>query len=207
MDAKTIEVYDSLGSEFSERYRSGRRVSLDRIKEAFSGCSRILEVGTGSGIDFSRLLEAGFDMTGMEPSETFIQEAYEHFPETKGRIFKGSLPLNESFKQQWNAHYDAVFCSAVFMHIPVDRREVAMCDLAGVLRSKGRMYFHISEYREGLDKDNRDEFGRLYVPMNRAETLQLMKSAGFRIIQQWEDDDKWHRRGLSWVGYLLEKAE
>ena len=153
MDAKTIEIYNALGAEFSHRYRSGERFAIVRVREAFYGCHRVLEVGTGSGIDFSRLLAMGFDVTGLEPSRTFIEEAHTHFPETKGRIQQGSLPLSEDLRNEWGSAFDAVFCSAVFMHIPAEKRTECMRDLAHVLRSKGRVYFTISECRDGLDED------------------------------------------------------
>ena len=205
MDARTIEIYDALGAEFSKRYRGGERFAIERVKEAFSGCQRVLEVGTGSGIDFSRLLAMGFDATGLEPSRTFIQEAYTHFPETRDRIQQGSLPLNETLRDEWASAFDAVFCSAVFMHIPAEMRTECMRDLAHALRSKGRVYFTISECREGLDGDYRDEFGRLYIPLNREDTLNLIDSGGLRILQEWKHKDGRHSRGLNWVSYLLEK--
>lgn len=206
MDAKTIEIYDALGAKFSERYRSGKRFSIERVKESFTGCHRVLEIGTGSGIDCARLLKMGFDMTGLEPSRTFIQEAHTHFPETKGRINQGSLPLDEKLREQWASAFDAVYCCAVFMHIPAEKRPACMSDLALVLRTKGRVHFTISECRNGLDEESRDEYGRLYIPLNREDTLALIDSAGFRILQEWKHGDGGqHSRGLNWVSYLLEK--
>ena len=207
MDAKTIQIYDALGAEFSERYRSGERFPIERVKKAFAGCHRVLEVGTGSGVDCANLLKMGFDMTGLEPSRTFIDEAHTHFPETKECIVQGSLPLNEKLREQWASAFDAVFCSAVFMHIPAEKRPACMRDLAHVLRAKGRVYFTISEYRDGLDEENRDKWGRLYIPLYREDTLVLVESAGFSVLQEWKHEDGRHSRGLNWVSYLLEKTE
>jgi 2-polyprenyl-3-methyl-5-hydroxy-6-metoxy-1,4-benzoquinol methylase len=205
MDAKTIEAYNKHGKAFSKRYRSGQRLPMERLKAAFSKGKRILEVGAGSGIDAAGLLSEGFDITAIEPSALFIEEALEHFPQLKGRILQLALPLDEATKADWKDRFDGILCSAVFMHITTQLRQQAMQDLACILKPAGQLMLSISTFRNGLDDDNRDEFGRLYIPMLDEETRQLIDATGFQIITQWDDDDQWHRRGLNWKSYQLEK--
>lgn len=207
MDDLTRSAYNQYGTEFSKRYRSGTRISIECLNESFAGCGTILEIGTGSGIDFSRLLDAGYEMTGLEPSETLIEEAHTYFPQTKGKIIQGSLPFSETLRTRWERAFDGIYASAVLMHIAENLQHKAMRDLAFVLKPQGRILLKISETRHGLDAENRDEFGRFYLPMPPTFTFPLFESSGFRVLRQWDDEDHWNRRGLDWKYFLLEKFD
>ena len=205
MDDETIKAYDAFADDFCKRYREGQRIPIDRVCKAFAGFEHILEVGTGSGVDAVRFIEAGFKVTGLEPSLGLIASTLQHFPQLLGSIHHGSLPLSDTLCEQWNKHFDAVFCSAVLMHIPGEKRLQCMDHLAQVLRPGGRLFLSISETRDGLDANSRDEFGRLYQAIPEEEVLMLTAAHALSLIQKWEDDDQWHRGGLCWKSFLFEK--
>jgi len=206
MDDKTISAYNDFAEEFSQRYREGERIPIERITEALAGCRRLLEVGTGSGVDAMRFIQAGFEVTGLEPSLGLIASTLKHFPQLLGSIHHGALPLDATRREQWSSRFDAVFCSAVFMHIPAEKRQHCMANLAHVLRARGRLFLIVSEHRDGLDQNSRDEFGRLYHPIPESEVIDLADNSGLSLLQKWSDDDRWHRRGLCWKSFLFEKG-
>jgi hypothetical protein len=206
MDDQTISAYDAFASEFTKRYREGERIPIQRICDAFWGCRQLLEIGAGSGVDASRFIQAGFDYTGLEPSLGLIANSIQHFPELLGRIHHGALPLDATLCESWCSRFDAVFCSAVFMHIPAALRPRCMEHLTYVLRPTGKLFLTISENRDGLDESFRDTFGRLYIPLSEKEVIELAKATGLILLKQWDDPDEWQRRGLHWKSYLFEKS-
>ncbi|MGZ0655252.1 class I SAM-dependent methyltransferase [Coraliomargarita sp. W4R53] len=208
MDSKTIQAYDTHAATFAARYRSGDRVPVERLKQAFGHRSQILDIGVGSGVDMSRFLEAGYDVRGLEPSIMLMQTALKHFPRLQGRIWQGALPmLDEELITSWNSHFSGIFCSAVLMHIVYERQQAALEQMYAMLKPEGRLLLTVSSHREGLDEQGRDEYNRYYAELSEERVLQLSQDAGFTQIQAWHDPDKWHRNGLVWASYLFEKPK
>ena len=190
---------------FCERYRRKQRVSTKQLQDAFAGRISLLEIGTGSGIDAARILKAGFDVMGIEPSSALIDESQMHFPELKGRIVQAALPLREELLKFYKTSFDAILCNAVFMHLAKENWSESMRQLAQLLKPKGRLLLTVSLDRGGLDAEHRDEFGRLYVPIKVGELEVYFDGNGLNLINQWEHFDKWKRSGLIWNSYVAEK--
>lgn len=205
MDLKTIQAYDSNSEFFCKRYRSGKRVQMDRVFEELDGLWNLLEVGTGSGVDAMSLIACGFQYTGLEPSNGLIMSATQAYPELRGKIEQGALPLSEERLSRWRQSFDAVFCSAVLMHVPVELRNASIAGMADVLRSGGRLFLSFSENRGGLDAESRDEFGRLYFPVNTEAVIKSCMHCGLTLMKQWEQKDPWERNGLTWKSLIFEK--
>jgi SAM-dependent methyltransferase len=208
MDPKTIQAYDTHAETFAARYRSGERVPVERLKQAFGHRSQILDIGVGSGVDMSRFLESGYDVRGLEPSIVLMQTATKHFPRLLGRIWQGALPMkDEELIQNWASHFSGIFCSAVLMHIAYDEQQTALKQMFAMLKPEGRLLLTVSSNREGLNEQRRDEYNRYYAELPEDRVLQLGENAGFNHVQTWHDADKWHRKGLVWGSYLFEKPK
>jgi len=208
MDPQTIQAYDTHAATFAARYRSGERVPVERLKQAFGHRSQILDIGVGSGVDMARFLDAGYDVRGLEPSAVLMQTASKHFPRLQGRIWQGALPMiDEELIENWNSHFSGIFCSAVLMHIAYAEQQPALEQMYKMLKPEGRLLLTISKNREGLDEQRRDEYNRYYAELPEERVLQLCQNAGFTHIQTWHDNDKWHRQGLVWDSYLFEKSK
>jgi 2-polyprenyl-3-methyl-5-hydroxy-6-metoxy-1,4-benzoquinol methylase len=208
MDPKTIEAYDTHANTFAARYRSGDRVPVERLKQAFGHRSQILDIGVGSGVDMASFLEAGYDVRGLEPSEVLAQTAATHFPRLLGRIRQGALPItDEKLMESWKSQYTGIFCSAVLMHIRDEQQQLALKQMFAMLKPEGRLLLIVSSDREGLDEERRDEYNRFYAKLPEERVLKLCENAGFTHVQTWRDDDKWERKGLEWASYLLEKEK
>jgi SAM-dependent methyltransferase len=208
MDPKTIQAYDTHADVFAARYRSGERVPVERLKQAFGHRSQILDIGVGSGVDMSRFLDAGYDVRGLEPSLMLMQSALTHFPRLQGRIWQGALPmLDEELLESWKSHFTGIFCSAVLMHIAYERQQTALEQMYAMLKPEGRLLLTVSSNREGLDEQGRDEYSRYYAELSEDRVLELGQNAGFTQKQTWHDADKWHRKGLVWGSYLFEKPK
>ena len=203
MDSITIAAYNTHGKSFAERYRSSERITGEKLRECFGDRSRILDIGIGSGIDMSRLMEAGYEVTGLEPSDGLIQVAEEHFPQLKERIHRGGLPVNAALAGAWQKQFDGILCSAVLMHVPDKLQRQALQDMHDLLTPDGRLLLTVSETRDNLDTDRRDEFGRFYANLPRERVLKLCETAGFRLMSEWQNQDRYHRRGILWSTFIL----
>ncbi len=206
MDKQTIDAYELYGADFAHRYRTGERVPMARFKEAFEQKLKVIEIGVGSGSDMARLLDAGYDVTGLEPSSTLRREALEHFPQLASRIHNESLPLSVNFLANLRGAFGGVLCSAVLMHIAPDKHQRALLDMAELLEPQGRLLLTVSATRDGLDDERRDEFGRFYAELPNDYLQSLFASTPFRVIHIWHNEDQWHRHGLQWITYLAEKS-
>lgn len=206
MDTRTLQAYETHGSNFAKRYRNGRRVPIEKLKMAFAHRSRILEIGPGSGSDMDRLTGEGYDLSGLEPSETLRSEISEHFPRLASRLYAGALPLEEGLLAKWRGRFDGVHCSAVLMHVKEHLQHQAMQNIADVLKSEGRLVMTVSVTRGNLDGERRDEFGRFYAELQPDRVKSLCECVGLKIIDVWENVDEWHLRGLQWSTYVVEKV-
>jgi hypothetical protein len=206
MDPLTLKAYEQHGADFARRYRSGQRVPIERLKFAFPSRSKIMEIGVGSGIDMARLLDEGYDISGIEPSSMLLNEAITHFPQLSQRLHEAALPLEEAFLSRWRARFSGILCSAVLMHLKEAQQQTAMHQLCELLEPQGRLVLTVSATRDGLNDERRDEFGRLYAYLPALQVEKLLVSADFNLVQTWENDDQWHRRGLRWTTYLAERC-
>ncbi len=92
------------------------------------------------------------------------------------------------------------------MHIAKNNWSYSIQQLAQLLKPKGRLLLTVSLDRGGLDAEQRDEFGRLYVPIKPGELEVYFHGSGFNLIDQWEHFDQWNRSGLIWNSYVAEKS-
>lgn len=108
---KTITDYNLISQEFS-RTRKYNWEELNYFKGFVDQGQKVLDLGCGNGRLYELLRDKGIDYYGTDVSEELIGIARASYPEGK---FKGSDPLKIPFE---SAFFDAVFCIAVFHHIP-----------------------------------------------------------------------------------------
>ncbi|MCX7386136.1 MAG: class I SAM-dependent methyltransferase [Planctomycetales bacterium] len=81
------EYYDLL---YQDKDYCGETAYLQKLLNRYAPHSRsILELGCGTGKHASLLAEAGFDVTGVEISETMLQQSLERAADVNGRAIKG----------------------------------------------------------------------------------------------------------------------
>jgi SAM-dependent methyltransferase len=115
------EYDESLPAHVVEHYlRKRSSYVLDHIPRG----SAVLDVGCGTGVLAQRLAEAGYEVSGVDPSEGMLAILERSAPSVSARVASGTeLPFaDESF--------DLVYCVAVMHHI---------ADRAGVRQTLGEM--------------------------------------------------------------------
>ena len=137
--------YDSTHVKMDDEHAIGMAYMIDLMRR--HGMKRILDVGCGTGRATKVLLDAGFDVIGLEPVEALLQEA-EKKGMPKERLIKGSgvqLPFPDK-------SFDAVCEFGVLHHVEHPNevvREMIRVSRAGIFLSdtnrfgRGRLFARI----------------------------------------------------------------
>ncbi len=205
MDDRTRRYYDLNAREISERYESIESPIKKYFALAFPKQARIADIGTGTGRDLSALVREGYqDSYGLEPVSSMREQAVARHPELGGRLFPGDLPDDMSALRQIGALVDGIVCSAVLQHLPRARLFDAIYALKEVLCQRGRVLTSIPVADMDLDRESRDEAGRLFNRITPEELELLFTRVGFVSIGRWNDDDALGRQGRRWATMLFE---
>lgn len=117
VDKATIAYYQQNAEEVAARYESIVSNLAASFEMAFKPRSRIVDIGCGSGRDLALLTAMGHDCYGVDATPELVKIAQDLHPELSGRISLDSLP---DLSPPFGGNFDAVICSAVLMHMPVD---------------------------------------------------------------------------------------
>ncbi len=204
MDERTLNHYDRNAARVAGHYRATPSRMTAYFQQAFPRQGlKILDVGAGSGRDMAALLDRGYDVYGIEPSEGMRSEAIGAYPKLKDRLFPFGLPLPENASV--GTPYDGVLCAAVFMHVPPEQLSDAAFSIRRLLKHGGRLLLSVPETRPGLDENHRDEFGRLFHPLPSGDLTLLFERLGFVLHEQWSDEDGAGRPGVRWRTLLFKR--
>lgn len=208
MDPKTIASYDEHAAEIARTYRKVPGGISEYFPIAFPHAGwRILDIGCGSGRDLDRLITAGHDAIGWEPSAGLRLEAQLAFPRLQGRIFDLCLPLGRHFLPPEAAGpFAGIVLSAVLMHIPRENLAETGQDIDGLLAPGGRLLVSLPIGERTLDGEKRDATARLYTGLENHDLIALFAPPRYGLVRRWENADGLDRPGLGWSTLLLEKS-
>ncbi|MGZ8388559.1 MAG: class I SAM-dependent methyltransferase [Rhodoplanes sp.] len=144
---RAVEVHDETAGMFAAEYGgddvfdSPFRYGRHLIDRAWSQCvaelpehATCLDIGCGVGVHMARLLAAGFNVTGIEPSAEMRRLAAEHVP--AGLVSDGSV-LNLA---AGDASYDFVYAIEVFRYLDAADNEAGHREIARVLKPGGTYF-------------------------------------------------------------------
>ena len=213
---KAAEIYSN--PEYAESYINGGRIkaaedpehaktksdrwhdfflrSLDGIPD-----NTILEIGSGPGDDAVFFKETGYNITGSDVSDHFVQVMTD-----KG---VNAIKLN-AIDDMIPGKYSAVLAWRMMVHLSLEDIRTVMGKMYGALNDGGRFICNIfnripgkPSYQE-VDFDGPYHMGieRPYFYHTEQEINAIVKEAGFKIKSfhmEGGDDDK------KWLVYVLEK--
>lgn len=204
MDHATLAYYAQNANAVAARYESVVSRLSASFGVAFKPNSKVLDVGCGSGRDLVALSALGHDCYGIDGTAEFVTLAQELHPALVGRIEHAVLPDGEP---PFGGEFDAVLCSAVLMHLPVDQLVPSAIFVKRCLKRGGRLLYSVPSKRLDVDQRERDEHGRLFV-MDSEERLQgIFEELGFVLVNKWSDSDSLGRGSVEWLSVLMELRE
>ena len=149
---------------------------------------RGLDAGCGAGaIDVARLLEAGYDICGIDVIHENIQTGIDYYSHLRSRLWKGDLAQKLFFPDET---FDFVICNAVIQHIPPQEvYSTTLPELARVLKPGGilQIMFKVGKgIRTVFDKnyDKRRDF-QLF---QEHEILGRLNKEGMNLVESHDDE-------------------
>jgi len=168
--------YDLLGNRYTtERQKADNWKEVTAFTSLLPVKGRVLDAGSGTGIPIARhLIQAGFEVIGIDLSETMVAIARENVPGStfqKMNIVEIDLPL-ESF--------DGVISTYAIIHIPREMHARIFRSFHSILKPGGIMLVSIGTcaWEEFADFMGVDMFWSHFDP---AKTRSLIMEAGFDI--------------------------
>jgi hypothetical protein len=90
------------------------------------------------------------------------------------------------------------------MHLNQEALVRSVNSLRACLKISGRVVIAIPAKKPGIDKQHRDEEGRLF-QLHRGEDLQsLFALNGFELIEQWSNQHSIDETGIEWLAQSYE---
>ncbi len=125
------KTYSAIANEF-DASRKRQWLEFQYFLEFIENDEKVLDLGCGNGRLYELLKEKGVDYWGVDNNSILIERAKENFPDVYfqlGEMVDLDLPDNT---------FDAVFCIAVFHHIPGRRlRKKALKEMHRVMKKDG----------------------------------------------------------------------
>jgi SAM-dependent methyltransferase len=159
--------------------------------------ARILDIGAGTGRDAAALAVLGNSIVAVEPTTELRAHGQ--------RIHAGSAIewiddiLPTLALRQCPGRFDAVFATAVWMHLDAEERGQAMARIAALLLPGGRFFVNL---RHGPVPDGRHMFD-----VSAAETAELGAAHGLRTVLSRERSDLHGRDSVRWSSLVLQAQD
>lgn len=201
MDQPTAQFYREHAADLARRYVAAGSAAARLFPVSFPPGGRVLDVGCGSGRDVHALLQAGYDATGVDGSESMLRQAVGRYPALSSRLRLDTLPQLVSVP---DGSQDGVLCWAVLMHLPEECLFDTAFHLRRILKPGGRLL--LSTPLQGPETDpatHRDADGRWFNGITPEQFHFLFEKVGFRRLNRWDDDDSLGRRDRRWATQLL----
>jgi SAM-dependent methyltransferase len=196
MDDRTIEYYDLNAPQVASRYGTDESPGVALIKRFVPSGSRVLDIGAGSGRDLFRLLQAGYDAVGLEPSRALRSEAIATFGLPRERIIPGGLPDPPELGKD----FIAILLSAVIQHVADAEMEKSLAALKRLLADGGFLLLLHPGAHSGIDPQSlRNPEGRLFILREASEYRRLMAGIGLEEISCERRPDRLGRSDVNWI--------
>ncbi|MFD6939634.1 class I SAM-dependent methyltransferase [Streptomyces goshikiensis] len=159
--------------------------------------ARILDVGAGTGRDAAALAALGHSVVAVEPTAELRVHGQ--------RIHAGSAIewVDDAFPalalRKYPGRFDAVFATAVWMHLDAEERGQAMARIAALLMPGGRFFVNL---RHGPVPDGRHMFD-----VSAAETVELGAAHGLQTVLSGERSDLHGRDSVRWSSLVLQARD
>lgn len=162
---------------------------------------KILDVGCAGGRDSKKLTEAGFEVTGIDLVEVFLEIARISVP--AANFIKMNL-LNLGFPDDY---FDGIWANAVLLHLRKQDVPIALNNFYRVLKCGGKLYIGVKRGRGEKYVEERLSGGekRFFSYFYKNEFEDFLRNAGFRLISSTMSSDSLGRNSLKWIELLAEK--
>lgn len=160
----------------------------------------VLDIGTATGSDASWFATHGHRVLAVEPTDGLREAGMRLHPSENISWLKDGLPL---LRETHALHrtFDLILLSAVWMHLDVEERAIAMPHVASLLRPNGLLLLTL---RHGPVPQ-----GRRMFPVSPEETILLASAQGLSVCHQEHRDSVQEENrlaGVTWSHLAFRRA-
>ena len=190
---ETIDYYNKNAKQYIELTREVSSEDREEmLLKYLQPGAYILDVGCGSGKDSKSLIEKGYKVCSIDGSEQMAKLASKYI----GREVICKRIENIEFQEE----FDAIYASAVLLHIPRKEQKSVLEKLAKAVKKNGYLYIN---YKHGEFEGIRDE--RYYTDYTIELFEGLIKSIkNLKLIEYKIMIDELGR-GNNWLNIILKK--
>src|SRR3989344_6253364 len=182
---KTIETYNKIAKIYSDHtFGLVLQYYLNEFISLLPKKAKILDAGCGHGRDVAYLTDYGFDVIGIDISDGLLEEAKKR---AKGEFKKMDI-TDMKFK---DGEFDGIWSCATLLHLKKEDIPKVLKDFNKILKKDGVLFINVKEGvgEEIRKKKEYNDLPRLFVYYSISEILNLVKEAGFEVINSFTDKD------------------
>ena len=177
-DRRTLAVYEARAADYADTFRTRTPdAPLQGFIDALPPGARVLDLGCGPANASAHMREAGLDPDPVDAAPAMVALANE-----RHRI---GARIGTFDDLDAEAAYDAVWANFSLLHAPRAALPRHLAALARALRPGGLLHIGM---KTG-DGDIRDDLGRAYTLVTKAELAGLLEDAGFTVTFRDEGRD------------------
>ncbi|MGW2105482.1 class I SAM-dependent methyltransferase [Streptomyces sp. NPDC001948] len=151
---------------------------------------RILDIGAGTGRDAAALAALGHEVVAVEPTAELRAHGQRIHAGSAIDWVDDALPELALRQCRRSGRFEAIFATAVWMHLDAKERGQAMARIAALLMPGGRFFVNL---RHGPVPE-----GRRMFDVSAAETVELAAAHRLRTVLSSERADLHGRDGVRW---------
>ena len=190
---KTVQYYNDNLESLIELYANADMHELyNIITDTIPSGSSLLDIGFGTGRDIKQLIQLGYDVWGVDPSEKFVEHVKNRFTLQREKFALQALPF-ENNKCLFDQRFDAVLLIAVLMHIKPSSYPNVIQSLINTLKlSKSTL---VISYSTGKRVDD----DRTFHEVDIEYFSDLLLEHGFKEYYTSTADDSLQRDQIQWI--------
>jgi SAM-dependent methyltransferase len=196
----TFNDYDAFADAFIERYESVafKEVHRELIARLPKYHAWVLDVGAGSGRDAAALAgDFHHRVVAVEPSAAMREGAIARHPHPNIRWLDDRLP-ELSGVRRLNESFDLILLSAVWMHVRPEEREVAMGNLASLMRPGANLALSFKSLPDGA---------RQMWPVVASEVERHAHNVGLDLVASSQSADRLGREEITWTTLVFRRRD
>lgn len=200
---KTIRIYDKLGTNYLSSIDKATPDEIHIFMDKLPSNAHILDVGCAGGRDSRMFVDRGFNVTGIDLCEPFLQEARRS---VSSAVFLKKDVLELDFEE---ASFDGIWACAVLLHLEKKDLPKALSDFYRILKQQGVLFIGIKhgDGEQSVVDSLSDGNSRFFSFYQKDEIEALVRAAGFNITYSEIRDDDTGRGEVKWIRLIAAKTE
>jgi len=192
----TTTFYNFNANQLIDRYNNAEMTSLHKLfLKYLPKDSTVLDIGFGSGRDLQFLKDNDYTIWGIDPSEQFVQNTQNRFPDISNHFIQSAVPFSIE-NSPFPVKFDAIIAIAMWMHLKKNQYEDVIKSIVSVAKEKATI---IISYSEGKRAD--DE--RYFEDVDLDCIIRIFQQYNFELVETITTEDSLNRDTLTWSTVIL----